>query len=104
MCLAPARPSAARSIQAPTLVEQGFPQIVATGWYGFMAPAATPAPIIDRLQDAVLRALGDADVKKKLIAQGLEAHGLNGSDFAVFIDAETAKWSRVIEEAGLREN
>lgn len=89
---------------APTLVELGFPQIVAAGWYGFMAPAATPVAVIDRMQDAVLRALGDAEVKKKLIAQGLEAHGLKGAEFAAFIDAETAKWSRVIEEAGLREN
>ena len=89
--------------EAPTLSELGYPQVVATGWYGFMAPAATPSPIVERLQELVLRALGDAEVKNKLLAQGLDAHGLKGPEFAAFIDAETAKWSRVIEDAGLRD-
>ena len=87
---------------APTLVEQGFPQIVAAGWYGFMAPAATPAPIVGRLQDTVLRALEDPTVKQKLLDQGLEASGRSGPEFAAFIDAESNKWSKVIEEAGLK--
>jgi len=87
---------------APTLVEQGFPQIVAAGWYGFMAPAATPAPIVARLQDTVLRALQDPTVKKKLLEQGLEASGRSGADFAAFINDETSKWSKVIEQAGLK--
>ncbi|MGP9814352.1 Bug family tripartite tricarboxylate transporter substrate binding protein [Rhodopseudomonas sp. NSM] len=87
---------------APTLVELGFPQIVAAGWYGFMAPAATPAPIVAKLESTVLRALQDPTVKQKLLAQGLEAHGRSGADFAAFIDSETSKWSKVIEEAGLK--
>ncbi len=87
---------------APTLVELGFPQIVAAGWYGFMAPAATPAPIVARLQDTVLRALQDPTVKQKLLDQGLEASGRPGAEFATFIDEETSKWSKVIEEAGLK--
>lgn len=87
---------------APTMVELGYPQVTAAGWYGFMAPAATPTPIVEKLQDLVLRALKDNDVQQKLIAQGLEAHGLSGADFATFIDDETAKWSKVIQEAGLQ--
>ena len=84
------------------MVELGYPQVTAAGWYGFMAPAATPTPIVEKLQDLVLRALKDNDVQQKLIAQGLEAHGLSGADFATFIDDETAKWSKVIQEAGLQ--
>ncbi|ABD05464.1 Uncharacterized protein UPF0065 [Rhodopseudomonas palustris HaA2] len=87
---------------APTLVELGFPQIVAAGWYGFMAPAATPAPIVAKLESTVLRALQDATVTQKLLAQGLEAHGRSGADFATFIDDETRKWSKLIEDAGLK--
>jgi tripartite-type tricarboxylate transporter receptor subunit TctC len=89
--------------EAPTMASQGYPQIVAAGWYGFMAQAATPRPIVEKLQAAVLRALDDPDIKQKLLIQGLEAHGRTGAEFARFIDDETAKWSKVIEDAGLKE-
>ncbi len=88
--------------QAPTLREQGFPSVVAAGWYGFMAPAATPRPIVDRLQDEVIRTLADPEVKQKLLAQGLEARGGTAAEFGKFIDDETRKWSGVIREAGLK--
>jgi tripartite-type tricarboxylate transporter receptor subunit TctC len=88
--------------QAPTLREQGFPSVVAAGWYGFMAPAATPRPIVDRLQDEIIRALADPEVKQKLLAQGLEARGGTAAEFGKFIDDETRKWGEVIREAGLK--
>ncbi len=88
--------------QAPTLREQGLPNVVAAGWYGFMAPAATPRVIVDRLQDEIGRALADPEVNQKLIAQGLEAHGGTAAEFGKFTDDETRKWSEVIREAGLK--
>ena len=88
--------------EAPTLREQGFPSVAAAGWYGFMAPAATPHPIVDRMQDEITRALGNAEVKQKLIAQGLEVRGGTASEFGRFIDDETRKWSALIREAGLK--
>ena len=99
--------SAARSPiypEAPTLREQGLPSVVAAGWYGFMAPAATPGAIVDRLQDEVIRALADPEVKQKLLVQGLEARGGTAAEFGKFIDDETRKWSEVIREAGLKGN
>jgi tripartite-type tricarboxylate transporter receptor subunit TctC len=88
--------------QAPTLREQGFPRVVASGWYGFMAPAAVPAAITDRLQAEIGRALADPGVKQKLLVQGLEAHGGTAAEFGAFIDDETRKWSELIREADLK--
>jgi tripartite-type tricarboxylate transporter receptor subunit TctC len=97
--------SAARSPiypEAPTLREQGLPSVVASGWFGFMAPAATPRGIVERLQDEVIRALADPEVKQKLLVQGLEAHGGTAAEFGKFIDDETRKWSELIRVAGLK--
>jgi tripartite-type tricarboxylate transporter receptor subunit TctC len=88
--------------QAPTLKEQGYPNIIAAGWYGFMAPAATPRAIVERLEKETLRALTDAEIKQKLLAQGLEPHGASAVEFGKFIDDETAKWAPLIREAGLK--
>mgnify|MGYP003707155643 CR=1 FL=1 len=88
--------------QAPTLREQGFPNVVAAGWYGFMLPSTTPRAVVDKLQAEVLRALADPAVKGKLTAQGLEVRGGTGAEFGKFIDDETRKWSALIREAGLK--
>jgi tripartite-type tricarboxylate transporter receptor subunit TctC len=88
--------------QAVPLREQGFPNVVASGWYGFMAPGATPPAIVDRLGQEINRVLADPDVKQKLLVQGLEAHGGTAPEFAEFVDAETLKWSEVIREANLK--
>jgi tripartite-type tricarboxylate transporter receptor subunit TctC len=97
--------SAARSAvypQALTLREQGLINVIGAGWYGFMAPAATPRVIVDRLQSEANRALADPEVKQKLLAQGLEAHGRTAAEFSKFIDDETSRWGRLIQEAGLK--
>jgi tripartite-type tricarboxylate transporter receptor subunit TctC len=88
--------------QAPTLREQGFANVVASGWYGFMAPTATPGAIVDRLQQEIVRALADPGVKQKLLVQGLEARAGTAAEFGAFIDDETRKWSELIREAGLK--
>jgi tripartite-type tricarboxylate transporter receptor subunit TctC len=88
--------------QALTLREQGFAKVVASGWYGFMAPSAAPAAITDRLQQEIGRALADPEVKQKLLVQGLEAHGGTAAEFGAFIDDETRKWGELIREAGLK--
>lgn len=97
--------SASRSAiypQTPTISEQGFPNVVASGWYGFMVPQGTPRPIVDKLQAEILRALGDADVKQKLIAQGLEADPGSAEVFGRFIEDESSKWGNVIRAAGIK--
>ena len=88
--------------QAPTLREQGFPNVAAAGWYGFMAPSTTPRAIVDKLQAEVLRALAEPTIKDKLTAQGLEVRAGTAAEFGQFIDNETQKWTRLIREAGLK--
>jgi tripartite-type tricarboxylate transporter receptor subunit TctC len=85
---------------AATLREQGQ-DVTSVGWYGFMAPAATPDPIIDRMQAEIDQALADTNIKQKLAVQGLDVHYLPGPEFGKFIDAETEKWGRIIREAGI---
>jgi len=88
--------------EAMTLREQGLSNVVASGWYGFMAPAATPGAIVDRMQAEVIRVLADPEVKQKLLAQGLEARPGTAGEFGKFIDDETRKWGEVIRAAGLK--
>ncbi|WGR74505.1 MULTISPECIES: tripartite tricarboxylate transporter substrate-binding protein [unclassified Bradyrhizobium] len=88
--------------QAPTLREQGFSNVIAAGWFGFMVPTKTPQSVVDRIQAAILRVLDSADIKQKLSAQGLEVHATTATEFSRFIDAETHKWSALIRDAGLK--
>jgi tripartite-type tricarboxylate transporter receptor subunit TctC len=85
---------------AKTLREQGT-DVTSVGWYGFMAPAATPDPIIERMQSEIDQALADPVIKQKLAVQGLDVHYLPGPEFGKFIDSETEKWSKIIREAGI---
>ncbi len=87
---------------APTLREQGFPSVVASGWYGFMMQGRTPQPIIDRLQVTVIRALADPEVKQKFLAQGLEPNSKTAAEFRRFIDDEGRKWGDLIAKAGIK--
>lgn len=86
--------------EAATLREQGQ-DVVSAGWYGFMAPAATPDPIVDKMQSEISQALADPSIKQKLAVQGLDVHYLPGPEFGTFIENETEKWSKIIREAGI---
>jgi tripartite-type tricarboxylate transporter receptor subunit TctC len=97
--------SAARSDIYPaaaTLREQGFANVVASGWFGFMAPSATPQPIVDRMQQEINRALANPEVKQKLLVQGLEARPGTAAEFGKFVDDETRKWGELIRATGLK--
>ena len=88
--------------QAPTLREQGLPNVIAAGWYGFMAPAGVPAAIVNRLDTEINRALADAGIRKRFLAQGMEPHPGSAANFGKFIDAEMKKWADVIQKADIR--
>ena len=85
---------------APTLREQGE-DVTSVGWYGCMASAATPDPIVERMQSEVGQALSDTDIKQKLAVQGLDVHYLPGPEFGKFIDSESEKWGKIIRDAGI---
>lgn len=86
----------------PTMVEAGVPGFVSNNWYGIVAPAATPRPIIDRLNAACSKVLNLPEVVATLRAQVLDASPMSPEEFGAFMRAERAKWGRLIREAGVK--
>jgi tripartite-type tricarboxylate transporter receptor subunit TctC len=97
--------SAKRSAGAddiPTIAEAGVPGYEAVQWYGVLAPAGTPRPIIDRLHVEVAKALQQREVREKLSTDGAEAVGNTPEQFGAYIKAETDKWAKVVKAAGIK--
>ena len=88
--------------QVPTMGESGWPAVVGTAWNGVVAPAGTPRNIIDTLNAAIGRSLQAPDVKERFTASGLEAIGGTPEAFGAFMQAETAKWAKVIKAANIK--
>ena len=87
--------------EVPTFVESGLKGVVGYGWYGLMAPAGTPAAVLQRLNAQTNAAIADAEVKKKAEAAGLQLRGGTQAAFRSFLDAEVKKWGQVIKAAGI---
>ena len=83
--------------EVPTLAETGFP-LEASYWFGLVAPAATPAPIIAKLEKALGEVLAMPDVKKRLTDMGAVIAPLSSRQFGDYIQAETKKWADVIAQ------
>lgn len=90
--------------KVPTVAESGLPGFEAGSWYGLLAPAGTPKPIIDRLNKEVLRILQLPDVRKQLLAQAFEVPADTPEQFAAHIRADVPKWAKVIKAAGIKPN
>jgi tripartite-type tricarboxylate transporter receptor subunit TctC len=88
--------------EVPTIAEGGVPGYEVTGWYGFYAPAGTPAEIVRRLHAEAARALNSPDIKEKLVKTGNEPVVSTPEEFTAFMRREIAKWGKVVKEAGIR--
>jgi tripartite-type tricarboxylate transporter receptor subunit TctC len=86
----------------PTVAEQGVPGFDASSWYGLVAPAKTPEPVLAKLRDAVARALKAPDMIARIRELGSEPGNLLGKDFGVFLAEETKKWAEVIRTSGAK--
>jgi tripartite-type tricarboxylate transporter receptor subunit TctC len=86
----------------PTLAEAGLPDFETSVWFGLVAPAGTPAAVIEKLAAAANAALKSDDVVTKLRAQGFEPLGGSPQEFAGFIARETIKWAAAADAAGLK--
>jgi tripartite-type tricarboxylate transporter receptor subunit TctC len=86
----------------PTVAESGYPGFEASTWSGLVAPAGTPAPVIDRLNAEVIKALARPDMLEKLADDGSVPLGGTPRQFAQFLKSEHAKWGAVVREAGIR--
>ena len=103
------RPVAVTSIRrvpslpsVPTVAESMLPGFDFTAWFGIMAPAGTPRPIIDRVHRIMLGAMETAELKQQLAAQGLEPVGMGPDEFQAFMKVDLQRWREVIASTGIK--
>ncbi len=85
----------------PTVASSGLPGYQAQGWFGLLAPKATPPAVIARLHDDVNKVLALPELRKDLVAKGVEPGAGTAAEFGRFIADEQAKWARLIKDAGI---
>jgi tripartite-type tricarboxylate transporter receptor subunit TctC len=86
----------------PTIAEAGVPGYQATIWSGLLAPAGTPAPIIERLNREVVKAVRAPDFRAKLLELGAESVGSTAAEWGSFLRSEIEKWQKIAKRAGMR--
>lgn len=101
LAVASARPSPLTP-GLPTVASSGLPGYESSTILGMFAPAGTPPEIVDRLNQAVVRALHAPDVKKKLFSSSIEVVASSPHAFAATLKSDMAKWGKVIRDAGIR--
>jgi tripartite-type tricarboxylate transporter receptor subunit TctC len=88
----------------PTVAESGVPGFEAFSWFGLVAPAKTPAPILAKLQSEVEAILKMPDVQQRFVELGAEPGTLSGPAFGKFLAEDTAKWTKIIQSSGATMN
>ena len=86
----------------PTIAESGFPGFEARSWFGVLAPANTPKPVITRLHADIVKALQHPDVKQRLTGIGFEIVGSSPDEFGAYIRSEIKKWAKVVKASGAK--
>jgi len=85
-----------------TVAEQGLPGFNVASWFGIMAPANTPTPIVQRLYGEIAKITESAEMKKFLLTQGAEPMLMDPPKFSEFLRVETEKWGKVVKSANLK--
>ncbi len=86
----------------PTMREVGFGGIELDAWFGLVAPAGTPDPVIDKLNAAFVKAVRDPELVKQITDQGAEAVATTPAEFAAFIASETERFGKIVRAAGVK--
>jgi tripartite-type tricarboxylate transporter receptor subunit TctC len=86
----------------PTFAESGYPDLVATVWFSLSGPAGLPAPIVERLNAEVRRALELSDVKEKLRHEGIAPNRLDAKEFTAFVADELRRWGPIVRASGAK--
>jgi tripartite-type tricarboxylate transporter receptor subunit TctC len=82
----------------PTVTESGLPGYSAVGWFGLFAPAATPKPIVQKINQAVMSVMSQSKIRKSMMERGSDPASGSADDFAAFLRVDQAKWSKLIKE------
>ena len=88
--------------EVPTFAEAGVQGAEASNWWGIVAPAGTPAPVLARLQQEIGALLEGAEVRKRFELEGAEVMRMNAAQFGELLAAETDKWTRVVKQANIK--
>ena len=87
----------------PTVAESGFPGFEANGWLAIFVPNGTPPAVIAKLNTEIGKVMQSAEMKKQLLAQGVEARTSTPEQLGAMVKSETAKWGKIITDAGIKE-
>jgi tripartite-type tricarboxylate transporter receptor subunit TctC len=86
----------------PTMYELGWKNLVTSSWQGVLVPTGTPRPIVEKLRAAIAKVLADPEIQARMLRSGaIAVTSKSPEEFKSYMDAETAKWTKVIEENGL---
>jgi tripartite-type tricarboxylate transporter receptor subunit TctC len=88
--------------ETSTFAESGVGGYEVDGWYGLLAPAVTPRPIVSRLNSELRSVLSEPETKARFVKVGMEPTPSTADDFAALIRSEIAKWAKVIKAAGIQ--
>jgi tripartite-type tricarboxylate transporter receptor subunit TctC len=86
----------------PTIAESGLPGYEVAIWYGLLAPAATPPPIIERLNKSINQVLNRPDVRERLVSFGIEVIGSTPEEFRKFRVSDLAHWGEIVRKANIK--
>jgi tripartite-type tricarboxylate transporter receptor subunit TctC len=86
----------------PTMIEAGLRGFEVVGFYGILAPAGTPKPVVDRLAAAFKATLETPDIRSKMVTQGADPAYLGPDEFARFLAAEMPKWAKAVKDSGAK--
>jgi tripartite-type tricarboxylate transporter receptor subunit TctC len=88
--------------EVPTIAESGYPGFEAVGWFGLMAPAATPRNVLEKLNAESMRILATPEVSSRILGLGAEVKPTTMAEFEAFNRAQISKWAKVIKDSGAR--
>lgn len=97
---APARSALMPNV--PTTAEQGYPNLVGGGFFGLMAPAGTPKPVIDKVYTAVRDMVREPEVRDRMIKLGYEVHGTTPAEYAAYIRKQIERWTPIAKAANIK--
>jgi tripartite-type tricarboxylate transporter receptor subunit TctC len=86
----------------PTFAEAGLQGLVANNWWGVYLPAKTPKAVVDAYMTALKKAMADPDLKERFAGLGVEAMASSQEEFATFLAAENAKYSKLVADNNIK--
>jgi tripartite-type tricarboxylate transporter receptor subunit TctC len=86
----------------PTLVEAGYKDLDSVQWYGVVGPAGMPAPLVRQLNESLAAVLTAPDLRERLLSEALEPMPMSPAQFAAYMAADLARWTRIAKERGIQ--